>query len=313
MRLHTLALAAGTLCMLATPTSAELQSAAQFGNGNFQINRERVRLGSMGTCQKSTTFLVPTVYLHVTARTKISASNGIRGVSAKARVFIDGPTKRELQSLAGQIQNQIVSQLRGAGYTVLTFADVREDVAGKARMEANPRFGLPTHGARAFPGTDFEVAAPSDEQTLDYGMSGPGAAFTAASKRTGATLLVPEIFFTMPQLGASANVSESALWRSSSASISYDPAMHLAGANVYGGTPKGGWCSILVPEHGQRVPASVAGQIREISSVENQYGDWNHQSGDYVFVVNDRAFQTGVLATGRTLSSLIVDSLQGKR
>ncbi|MCW3846466.1 hypothetical protein OF829_04390 [Sphingomonas sp. LB-2] len=313
MRTANLALAAGLLCMLATPTSAEMQSAQQFSNGNFEINRDRVRLGTIGTCAKSTTFLVPTTYLYVTARTKLSAGGGIRGVGAKPRVFVEGPTKRELQNLAAQIQNQVIGALRAEGYTVLTFDDVREDVAAKSRMAPNPRYGMPTHDARAFPGTDFVVATPSDEQTLDYGLTGPAANFGKASQRTGATLLLPEIYLTLPQLGATANTTETETWRSSSASISFDPAMHLAGANVYGATPKGGWCSILVPEHGQRVPATRAGDFRELSVVDDDYGEWGRKRGDYAFVVDDRAFQTGVLATGRTLSRLIADSMKGRR
>lgn len=310
MKLRTLAFAAGLAVMLAAPTQASQQT---FNNANFEINRERVRFGTVGACAKSTTFLIPTTYLYVTARTAIKAGGGISGVTAKARVFVEGPGKAELQQLAKRIQDQIVGDMRAAGYAVLTFNDVRGDVADKARMEANARYGMPTHSARAYPGTDFVVAAPSDEQALDYGLSGPAANFGKASQRTGATLLVPEIYLTMPQLGAAANTSNGSVWRTSSASISFDPSMHLAAANVYGATAKGGWCSILVPEHGVRVPASHAGDFQELSVVEDDYGEWGRKRGDFAFVVDDRAFQTGVLATGRTLSHLIVDTMQGRK
>src|SRR5205085_330498 len=83
-----------------------------------------------------------------------------------------GPSKAELQQLAGRIESDIVGQLRAAGFTVLTYDDVKQDVSGRARMAANARYGMPTHDSRAFPGMDFVVATPADEQTLDYGLSG---------------------------------------------------------------------------------------------------------------------------------------------
>src|SRR5207253_10244027 len=129
------------------------------------------------------------------------------------------PSKAELQQLAGRIETDIVGQLRAAGFTVLTYDDVKQDVAGRARMAANTRYGMPTHDSRAFPGMDFVVATPADEQTLDYGLSGPHANYFDAAKRTGATLLLPEIYLTMPQLGASASTTNTETWHSTQAAI----------------------------------------------------------------------------------------------
>ena len=307
MRLRGLACTAALLGALLFTGVAQAQD---FSGASFEINRDRVRMGTIKTCAKSTAFLIPTTYLYVSVRNKLSAGGGLGNAKAKARVFIQGLDKAELQGLAASIGNDIVARLRGAGYTVLTFDDVRADVADKGRMAANPRYGMPTHDARMFPGMDFVVATPSDEQTLDYGLTGPAANFGKASQRTGATLLLPEVYLTMPQLGASA----SRTFEGTHASISFDPAMHLAGATIYGATAKGGWCSISVPEHGVRVPAAVAGDFQELSVSEETLGDeWSTKRGDYAFVVDDRAFQTGVHAVGRTLASLVVDSMTGNR
>lgn len=305
MKLRDFAFAAGVLGALFMASAAQAQN---FSDASFEINRERVRFGTMGTCAKSTTFLVPTTYLYVSARSKLTAGGGLGNAGVKARVFIQGPSKQQLQALAGQLQDELVSELRGAGYTVLTFDDVRGDVADKERWQPNPRYGMPTHDARAFPGIDFVVATPSDEQALSYGLTGPAANFGKAAQRTGATLLLPEFYFTMPQMGASASKTLTG----THANIRFDPAMHLAAVNVYGATAKGGWCSILVPEHGVRVPASVAGDLEELRVVDDG-DDWGFKRGDFAFDVDENAFETGIRATGRSLARLTVDALKGKK
>ncbi|MDB5722844.1 MAG: hypothetical protein JWP15_3462 [Alphaproteobacteria bacterium] len=287
--------------------------AQPFSGAAFEINRERVQLGTIKSCAKSASYLVPTTYLYITARNSQSAGGGLGNAKSKARVFVQGLGKAEVQGLAGQIQNEIVSQLRASGANVLTFDDVKGDVADKRRMETNPSYGMPTHGTRSIPGIDFFVATPNDDQTLDYGMMGPQANFAKAAQRTGATLLLTEVFVTLPQLGASASKAEGMTWRSSESKIGFDPAMHLAAARVYGLTAKGAWCSISVPEHGQRLPAPVAGQFRELGHSTQDYGDWTVKSGDFTFVVDNAAFETGILAVGRSLAHLIADSMNGPR
>ncbi len=304
---------AAMIAALGTATVAQAQSAQQFSGAAFEINRDRVRLGTIGSCAKGTTYLIPTLYLHVTARNTQHAGGGLGNAGSKARVFVQGPDKAGLQQLAAQIHADIVGQMRAAGFTVLTFDDIRADVADRGRMTANPRYGMPTHGARAFPGIDFVVVTPNDEQALDYGMMGPQANYGRAAQHSGATLLLPEVFLTLPQLGASASTSQGLTWRSSEAKISFDPAMHLGGANVYGSTAKGAWCSILVPEHGQRLPAPVAGEFREIGVMRDDYGDWSTKRGDFTFVVDDAAFRTGALAVGHTLGRLITDTMSGRK
>ena len=56
-----------------------------------------------------------------------------------------------------------------------------------------------------------------------------------------------------------------------------------------------------------------AGAFTELAVREETYGDeWSTKSGDYTFTVDDAAFRTGVLATGRSLASLIGDAMDGK-
>ncbi|CAN5435613.1 hypothetical protein BH09PSE4_BH09PSE4_23550 [soil metagenome] len=299
--------------MVAALVTATVAHAQQFSGAAFDINRDRVNYGTIKSCARSASYLIPTTYLYVTMRNSQTAGGGLGNATSKARVYVMGLTKSGLQALAGRVQDEMVGQMRGAGYNVVTFEDVKGDVADKSQMEANPRYGIATHTARAFPGVDFAVATPSDAQTLDYGMQGPQTNYVKAAQRTGATLLLPEIFLTLPQLGASASKTEGMTYRRSESNISFDPSMHLAGITLYGLTAKGAWCSILVPEHGQRLPAPVAGQFQEIARSTDDYGDWTVKRGDFTFVVDNAAFETGVLAVGRSLARLTVDAMNGKK
>lgn len=305
MKTRALAFAAGMAGALFLGSAAQAQD---FSNASFEINRDRVRLGTMGTCAKTSTFLIPTTYVYIAAREKLTAGGGLGNAGVKARVFIQGPGKKQLQAMARAVQDQLIGDLRAAGYTVLTYDDVRGDVEGKERWAPNPRYGMPTHDARAFGGIDFVVATPSDEQALSYGLMGPAANWGKAAQRTGATLLLPELYFTMPQMGGQFTHTLGG----THANIHFDPSMHMAGINIYGATAKGGWCSISVPEHGVRVPASVAGDLQELSVVDDG-DDWGTKRGDYAFVVDEDAFETGIRATARSLGRLIVDALHGKK
>lgn len=303
-------LSVGVALCLVSETSALAQ---EFSGASFEINRPRVEMGGIGACARSATYLVPTVYLYIAARTKVGAGGTLRSVGVRATVYTDGLTKSGIQSMAAQMHNEIVSQLRAAGATVLTFDDVRDDVSGKARMAINPRYGMPTKDMRQFPGIDFFVATPNDEQAVDFGMMGPQALYGAAAKRTGATLLMPQVWLTLPQLSATASASEGFTWRSTSAGINGSPAMKLAGAWINGLNAKGAWCSITVPEHGTRLPAPVAGTFHELSSSTDSYGDWSIKRGDWSFAVDPAAFQTGGQAVARSLGKLVGDSMNGRK
>lgn len=285
----------------------------QFMGANFEINRDRVQFGTIGSCAKGTTYLVPTTYLYIAARTKTGAGGTLGKVGVRATVYTDGLTKSGVQQIAAQMQNEIVSQLRAAGHTVLTYDDVRADVADKSRMEVNPRYGMPTKSMRQFPGIDFFVATPSDEQAIDYGMMGPQSNFAKAAQRSGATLLFPQVWLTLPQIYATASNSEGMTWRSSQAGVGGNPSMHLAGAWINGLTAKGAWCSITVPDHGSRLPAPVAGTFQELGNTTADYGEWSVKRGDWNFVVDDNAFRTGAQAVGRSLGKLVTDTMEGRK
>lgn len=272
---------------------------------NFEVNRSRVTMNFAGACSKSSTVIVPTVYLNVEARNSTSARKGNMaqgGLGLKARVFAEGMDKAWLQGMAKTIQDDLVAKLRAAGKTVLTFDDIRSEAASAPRMAPNPKYALPTHNTRFAKDIDFVSVAPSDEQAVDYGMLGAQKPWETIANAHGAVVIVPEIWLTMPQVGS----EFSSRWDGVEGKITFDPQMRLFAANLYSGGKAGG-CLVVVPEHGGRPAALVAGAMQKLGQDSADYGDYTRGTADFAFVVNRGAVETGALAVGRSFNDLVRD------
>lgn len=286
------------LCALAgTATSLAAQDVTP-----FNLNLQRVRYSGPKQCAPTRTYLIPTVQLLIEARDTSWAKSG--GASAKARVFVTGFTKQELQGLAKRVYDDLVAKLRAAGNTVITYDDIRDEAAGLDRRTSNPKFGMPTESVRLLPKADFLVATPSDEQAFAAPLGGgPGLKFNGIIKAHNATLVIPEIYLTLPQLIPGKGNSSITL---SEATIDSSPAMKLLAANIWRVPPNLGWCHILVAEHGVRMVSPDVGEVQQLSSEKLDFGDWGRTSGDFAFVVDNDAFDTGVLSVGAAINNLIV-------
>lgn len=284
-----------------------------FSGPAFQINRDRVTMNFASACSKSQTVIVPTVYINIEARNSTTARGGSvidGGMRLKSRVFVEGMDQAWLQGMARAIQDDLVAQLRAAGKTVLTWDDVKDSVAGAARMADNPKFGLPTHNSRFAKDVDFVSVSPSSEQALDYGTTGPAGLFHAAASDNNAEVLVPEIWLTMPQVGSQFTSN----WSGMEGSITFDPSMRLFAANLYSEGPKGSGCLIVVPEHGGRIPAPVAGHMVKLAEDLDNWGDYRRSAADFAFTVDRDAVQTGTMAVGKSFNKLITDvAVKGKK
>ncbi|MCU1349164.1 MAG: hypothetical protein JWO56_2194, partial [Acidobacteria bacterium] len=139
----------------------------------FEINQDRVKVTSFGgNLGSSKTYLIPAVNLVISAQGSVWAKSG--GAKAHGKYYVDGLKKDLLQGLASKIQDDLITRMRAAGYTVLTYDDVKAepDVASHGRNRPDARFGLPTTGGLGMPVT-FVVAAPTDEQAFDAPIQGP--------------------------------------------------------------------------------------------------------------------------------------------
>jgi hypothetical protein len=270
----------------------------------FEINMQRVETMAPKKCGVTTTYIIPSLYLFIEARSTTSSRNG--GASTKARVFVEGLDKALLQALAKNVYDDLIAKMRAAGYTVLTYDDIKSDVAAFGRMDPNPKYGMPTRHINLNTAIDWVVAAPSDEQAIGHGVTGPTFAYRPLARARNATVFVPEIYFTLPQAGA----AQSSTYTTREASVSFDPAMKLYAANMYGMPPDWSWCNVLVKEHGMRLAAPVAGRIQQLSQDEMNFDTWSRTTGDFAFVLDRAAFSEGILRVGYAFNGLITGTAQ---
>jgi len=124
-------------------------------------------------------------------------------VRASAKYTVNGLDKAFVQGIAAKAYNDFVAQLRGAGYTVLTYNDIkdRDYVRSASRAAADGKWGVPTESSREGNNT-FIVAAPSDAQQFEVGMMGVFWEFISRGKPKfeDATIMIPTYTIVAPNL-----------------------------------------------------------------------------------------------------------------
>ena len=155
------------------------------------------------------TIVVPTAYVTLLTEGRVTArkqsgmfQRGNASTLASANFKVDGIDKAFAQSLAQKAYDDFVAKLRAAGYTVLTYADIRDRDAIKnaQREKGDGPIGLP---AKSESGSSFAIAAPSDEQYFKSALGwGVFAEFVQSGRLviTDATLLIPQYTIAAPQV-----------------------------------------------------------------------------------------------------------------
>jgi hypothetical protein len=291
----------GLVTILLT-VSAGAQSAAM---KPFDLNMERVRVNRFGgNLGASETILVPTVNLLVTSHGSVWSQKG--GAQAHGKFYVSGLSKELMQELAGKIQEDLVTRLRAAGKTVLTYSDVKDDpvFTGRARLSADAKWGLPIKGGWGQPLT-FLIGTPSDAQAFDNPIQGPVFWMQSLAKGRKLVVVVPEITLSVPQMFGQ---TESG-YKRDKAGIATDPAMVLESALVYTIDPKG-TTNIQVQRHGKRFAAEVTGTIEKAAEDKTDFSSvWKRTSGDFVMTLDRTAFVDGVLRVGYAVNGLIVSEI----
>jgi hypothetical protein len=139
----------------------------------FEINMDRVKVTSFGANFGTTSsYLIPTLRLRVSVAGSVWAQKG--GAKAHGKYYVDGLDHDMLQGVAKTLQDDLVTKMRAAGYTVLTYDDVKSepDVSGQSVDKIDTRYGLPSSGGLGMPVT-FVDATPSDAQTFSSPIQGP--------------------------------------------------------------------------------------------------------------------------------------------
>lgn len=277
-----------------------------------------------------TRVLVPTVVVRLATRGSLTVVNQGRffqtdGKTAKAKgkFVVAGLDKEFAQSLARQLHDDFVARLRTAGYTVLTYDDVKDnpEVVGMKRYRADDEYGMPTGGPQGSKNT-YVVAFPSDAQAIDPPFQGYAWGFRKVSKELDATLLVPEYVVDAPLLTGSKRHGIA----SRGASVSVFPEM-MVNAYVAMATAKGGWGSIrlkgpigdVAEDVGQigdakddspKFANAIAAGLSELSALG---ADLQSKSGIWGMKLNRPAYTAGVLRGGVSFNVAAVQAMAAEK
>lgn len=299
--------------------AAAAQTAAPLAVNTVVVNPEDL-------LDSNKTIVVPTAYVTLITDGRVAAtkqsglfSSGNASAKASASYKVAGLDKAYAQQLAQAAQADFVAQLRAAGYTVLTYADVKERdyVRAAQRETAVGALGLP---AKSEGGNNFVTAAPSDEQHFKWGYAGGAfAEFQSGGKSrfTDATLIIPHYTFASPQAWAEGSRG----YKSVSAEANVAPGMNLTLASAHWmGQPKSrmmrGIPGVATKEQVINT-TEKAGELAKSADTTPQSanalgsalaaltgaGNIQRSSGEYLLTIDREAYAAGVLNGVRSFNA----------
>lgn len=250
-------------------------------------------------------------------------------VKAKASYTVAGLDKAYAQGLANQAYEDFVAQLRAAGYTVLTYADIkdRDFVAAAARDTGDARWGMPTEkqpGAR----DTYVVAAPSDEMAFKIGFTGVFAEFIKYGKPkfTDAALVIPVYTVNAPQawtetergfnrIEAGATVAPGLNLQYASALWMGKPKVRMGGGNFPGVVTKAP--VINVSEQAGTLSKldttpTAANALSKGLSLLGGGGSISSSSAEYTFTIDPVAYGAAVLHGVKSFNAEVGKALAGQ-
>ena len=234
-------------------------------------------------------------------------------VKAKAKYKVAGLDKALAQEIAKRAYDDFVAGLRAAGYTVLTYDDIktRDYVASASRASPDGDWGLPTEKVVGSRDT-YVVATPSDEMAFKIGFTGPFAEFISMGKPrfNDATLVIPVYTITAPQSASetssgfnriSAEVSVMPNMNLSNAQALWmgKPRVRMGGGNFPGVVTKGPVYN-LTEKAGELVKASdttptAANALSKTLSMLAGGGSISSSSADYVLTIDRDVYSAAAL------------------
>ena len=277
--------------------------------------------------------IVPTVFVKLPLSGKIfavkqgSALSTLGGgsantVRASAHYVVSGLDKKLAQEIAGKVYDDFVAQLRAAGFTVKTYADIKDldFVKAAGRESADGDLGLPTEKDRSG-NVVYAVAAPGDEQAFQSGLSSGvfnQFAHLGKSKFSEGTMIIPTYTIAAPQAWGETGSGVGTI----SASANVQPGMSLMSAGAPLLTAKGGWGGVQT-----KAPVRISEKVGELTkedttshagnafskslSLLSGAGSITGSSANYQFTIDPAAYETGVL-TGAAAFNAEVAKIAGE-
>lgn len=281
------------------------------------------------------TIVVPTAYVSVLTDGRVAATRqsgmfqpGNATAKASASYTVAGLDKAFMQQLSQAVYDDFVAQLRAAGYTVLTYADIKERdfVKSADRETAVGAMGLPT---RSEGGNNFVTAAPTDEQHFAASLAGGDLAeFQRGGKSrfTDATLIVPQYTFMAPQAWAEGSQG----YKSVSAEANVAEGMNMLSARAsWMGQPKSrmmrGIPGVATTEQVINV-TEKAGTVEKIADTTPDGanamskalgvlggGSIKKTSGEYRLTIDRAAFGSGLLNGAKAFNGEVAKAAAAAR
>lgn len=298
-----------TLLALAATTTPPLTQAQP---KPFELNMDRVKVAGSGGFAGKTIYLTGyTLYVSATGDVWAQNKGGFFSNAPKAQAhgkfYVKGLDKAMLQGLAQKLTDDLASRLRDAGFTVLTYDDMKDQpvIASHERLKAEPNWGLPVKGNTwtSDPLT-YVIATPTDAQAMERPITGPLFWMNSLAREKQIVMVAPEITLSVPQMYGEASEG----YKRAEAGISTNPAMKLLGAFVWSQNGNGGGTNIQVLEHGKRLVVDNTGTMKKLSDDTTTFSSvWKRSSADFMFELDQAAFSDGVLRVGHAINAVVLD------
>lgn len=316
-------IAPAVLCLIAaSPQALAAEPLKPGAPVEFKLSRNRE-----GDLRASRTIIIPTVYLELGVAGKVSATKqgSSDTVKAKAAWAVGNLDKAFAQAIAQKIEADLVAKLRAAGYTVKTYADIKDLDAMKAvqRRPLDPTWGAPLAKSALLGDAATVTIAPSDEQYFKTGMAwGTFNQFISRTKSVlgEGTLLIPTFTIAAPQAWATTERG----YKRIGATANVAPGMNLTSARAEYMTDKGAGGSIMTKEQiinlGEKVgeltakdtTSHAANTISIALSTFLGSGSITGSSGYYHLEIDRPAYEAAVLRAALPFNTVVAEAAAKK-
>jgi hypothetical protein len=242
---HTIAATVLCGCIAALPQTVQSQTATEYQPVNIPANR--IGLVGIKSLRGTQKFIMPTVLLYVTTEGVAKSSAQSVGItkSVTSEYHVLGIHKSFAEGLAARVQSSFAASFTAAGMSLQLFDDISAiaAVANIPRLSADSQYSAPV-SVRKFPKAKYVVVAPTDAQLFAGAELKKHIAFKALARETGATVVIPELWFQTPKYAQLPGFSDRM-----SALMLMEPGVDLLRASLTFITPDGesGSLTYMVP------------------------------------------------------------------
>jgi hypothetical protein len=180
------------------------------------------------------TIILPTTLVRVTLDGDAWAISGggmlsnAPAAKAHAKYVVNGLDKAFIQELAKKVQDDLVQRFTAAGFTVKTYADVKDipEVVNHSRAKVDKDYGIPTDDVSQ---VTYAIGTPGDDQVFTGGLRTFVWSMRKVASSAGGLVIVPEYNFGAPLPYA----EKSSGYKRNSASIDMVPDLQMGFATFY--------------------------------------------------------------------------------